>query len=541
MKKLVLYIAVLGAVLAGCQRHEIDNRKSNSNLEMQISASVTSLVLDETQPDAVALTVSWTPAHDYGEEYVMTYEYSVDVTTSQAAAQREYEDDGIFTRSYTNGELQNMLTGHFGVGTRKLCNLRFSVSASYSGPRVVIPDQSTVIVSVRTYGARQFAADKVYVAGTAIGPDPVELQAKSAGVYMYQAALNAGKFNFPVDYEGERNMIVPAGAKDTAVDGNAQSAEVTDETVTAGWTIPAADSYRITLNFNNKTVSAIPTSQIFEVDKIFLGGTAAAGEEPIEVTPTLENPAVYAFHGELAPGELFLPVEYDGATNFAIVPSGSGHDLNDGETVAFGQALASQAAGNKYWTIPAAGVYRIVVNTDARTIAIYSPATDPQNKKVSYNNTAAGINPFEQEVTELWMWGGFNAFDKDADQSQAGFQKKYTLAQSLANPYVFVYYGDTLPRKSAAYHKPLKDTGEASGPGWLTFLVSNIQNNVYAYGSTAEAKRNNYAGKVETALGETATIVGGQSDNRYAYFIIPSECNYVEVNIDAMTVVFDKR
>ena len=539
MKKITIIMLAAAAVF-GCQRHQIDHEKSNSNLEMQITASAEAIVLDENNPDAVALTVSWTPAHDYGEDFLMTYEYSVDVTTSKASALREYEDDGIFTRSYTHGELQTMLTGHFDVASRKKCQLRLSVSATYSGPRVVIPDQSSVIVEVKTWGPRQFAADKVSIGGSAVGANSVELSPKSSGIYIYQAALSAGKFNFPIEYDGESGCIVPASGADTAVDGNDQAATVTDPDASAGWKIATPDNYRVTLNFNTKTVSVIPTSQIFEVDKIFVAGSAV-GAEQIEVLPTLEDANVFAFRDTLVAGELYLPVEFDGAVNFAIVPSGDSHEIADGQAVAFGQALASQAAGKKYWTIPAKGAYRIVVNTLAKTVAIYSPATDMPNKTVSYNNTVDKINPFEQEVKDLlWMWGGFNAADKDPDL-KAGFQRKYTLQQSLANPYVFVYYGEALPRKSGNYNSKNSETGATSGPAWLTFPVSNIENNVYAYGSTADAVRNDHTGTVSPALGEVSGIVGGQSHNRYAYFVIPEECNYVEVDIDKMTVVFDKR
>lgn len=542
MKKLTILFTVLAAaVIAGCQPHQLDNTRSKSNLEMQITASTESIVLDESTPDAVALTVNWTPAHDYGDDYITTYEYSIDVTTSKAAPIKEYEDEGIFTRSYTHGELQAMLTGHFDVASRKKCLLRLGVTATFSGPRVVINDQSSVIVEVKTYGPRQFAADKVFIGGTAIGTDAIELAPKTSGVYVYQAALQAGKFNFPVEYEEEESLIVPEGDKDTAIDGKDQPAAVTDPTSTSGWTVSKSDNYRVTINFNTQTVSAIPTSEIFEVDKIYLAGSAV-GQEQVEVAATLEDPSVFAFRDELQAGELYLPVEFDGSVNFAIVPAGDTHDISDGQTLAFGQALVSQAAGKKYWTIPEAGTYRIVVNTLTRSITIYSAATDMPNKQVSYNNTVEGINPYVQEVKDLlWMWGGFNAAEKDPDQAKAGFQKKYTLKQSLANPYIFVYYGDPLPRKTGNYNSKNGETGETSGPAWLTFLVSNIENNVYAYGSTADAVRNNHTGTVSPALGEVSTIVGGQSHNRYAYFVIPVDCNYVEVNVDNMTVVFDKR
>lgn len=66
-------------------------------------------------------------------------------------------------------------------------------------------------------------------------------------------------------------------------------------------------------------------------------------------------------------------------------------------------------------------------------------------------------------------------------------------------------------------------------------------NNVYAYGSTADAKRNSKTGAVECTLGEKSTAVAGQSDNRYALFLIPEGANYVEVDIQNLTVLFDKR
>lgn len=532
-------IVLLASLAASCIRHDIDNTYSRSRSVMEISASAASVVLDGNAPDAVALTVSWTPAYDYGDDFVMTYEYAVDVPTSKASALSEYEDDGIFTRSYTNQELQDMLTGHFGQSTSTRAQLRFNVTASYSGPRIVIPDMSTVVVDVKTFGPVQFAADKVWLGGSAAGSTPVELQSSNGTVYTWQGSLSAGKVNFPVEYGGDSNTIVPASGQDTAVTGEAQAAVAKEGAQDAGWLIAAADSYRVTLNFGTQTVTVIPTSQIFEVDKIFLGGSAAPAEET-EVAPTLENPAVFAWHGELKAGNLYLPVLFEEATTLSIVPAGDVHEIADGQAVGFGQALTATAAGSRYWTIAADGVYRIVVDTDAKTISIWSPDTDPKNKTVSYNNTVAGINPYTQEVTELWMWGGFNANDHDADL-KTGFQRQYTLQQSAANPYVFVYFGDTLPRKTGNYNSKNKETGDTSGAGWLTFLVSSIENNVYAYGSTAEAVRNSYTGTVAPALGQVETIVGGQSHNRYAYFVIPEGANYVEVDIEKNTVQFDKR
>ena len=132
------------------------------------------------------------------------------------------------------------------------------------------------------------------------------------------------------------------------------------------------------------------------------------------------------------------------------------------------------------------------------------------------------------------MYGTFNGFSHDSGM-EIGFQSKYTLKQSLANPNVFVYKGAVLPRQSGK-----DDVGE-SHTGSVNFKVSNIQNNVYCYGSTADAKRGDHTGYIEAVIGKTETLVEGQGDNRYAYFIIPENCNYVEVDIENLTVVFDNR
>ena len=111
------------------------------------------------------------------------------------------------------------------------------------------------------------------------------------------------------------------------------------------------------------------------------------------------------------------------------------------------------------------------------------------------------------------------------------------MKQSLANPNVFVYKGAVLPRKSG------KDgnNGDKTVTGSVNFKVAPWNYNVYSYGSTADAKRNDHSGYLDAVIGKTEELVEGQLDNRFAYFIIPEGCNYVEVDIANLTVVFDTR
>lgn len=301
------------------------------------------------------------------------------------------------------------------------------------------------------------------------------------------------------------------------------------------WIIPESGNYRITVNLEARTVKIVAAGSVIELDKLYLSGTAVGGED-VEIERTLEDDQLFAWRGELKAGKLFMPLLYEEAKSISFVPKDKGnHDINDGNAHEFDQTSTESGTGSAYWEIPADGTYRIVVNLDERTVTIYSAATDLKNTVVSYNNTVDGINPYSQEVTELWMWGGFNASAHD-DGMKAGFQTKYKMKQSLANPNVFVYHGDPLPRSVST-----DDWSKATATGALNFLVSNIENNVYAFGSTADAERNKKRGYLTVNNGETLQLVAGQSHNRYAFFCVPENCTYVVVNIEKLTVYFGNK
>lgn len=278
--------------------------------------------------------------------------------------------------------------------------------------------------------------------------------------------------------------------------------------------------------FYNTTVTAAGEPELPEsVESLSISG-AAAGGTPITVEKTLEDETLYAWKGELQAGEFKINVNDTDA--FLSVADANFEGTPSGYSIAFD--------GGSY-TVPAAGSYRIIVDTEAATVEVRDEEHDLKNKSVSYNNTVDNVNPYTQEVTVLWMWGGFNSFSTESGM-KTGFDSDYTLTQSMADPCLFVYHGEVLPRLSAVD----ANNNNERKTGFIKFLVSNIENNVYAYGSTANAKRNDHSGYLENiGLGETHTLVKGQGDNRYAYFIIPENVNYVEVDIENLTVIFDNR
>ena len=535
----LISILFVSCLLIACN-DDPDDYLSRNKYDLELTSSVDEIILNENTPDDIALTLEWTPAADLGSDYILTYLYEADLVgkkpTGGADPIKEYEDGGVFRRSYTHKELQEMLVDDWLQLTSTTASIQFTITASYKGPALTVPDVSSVSVKIKTYGAIQFSADKLFISGSAIGGEDVEIAKSSsnAQIFVYNGHLSVGTFNFPVIYRDQvkENTISPLTAQQE-VTGDAMAAEAKKKEAAGVWVVKEAGDYRVSVNFANRTVSVISASDILEFDKLYLAGTAIGNE--IELARTLENDAVYAFKGELSPGSLYLPMLFNGEKELSMVPDAAGNnDIDDGKTVSFAQNQTATAATSNHWNIKTAGTYRIVVDADTKTVTIYSAATDLKPKEVSWNNTVVGQNPFVSKVETLWMYGSYNNFSGDGNGFQ-GFDNKYTLTQSLANPRIFVYKGDVLPRTTYT------DSYGKSSTGAVNFTVSNIHNNVYAFGSTADAERLKYNGYLSVSAGATQTIVAGQAHNRYAYFLIPEGTNYVMVDIENLIVVFDKK
>lgn len=403
----VVAVGMMSMLATSCEE-DIDNTASRNQSEIELAPSGEFIRLDESKPNETAVTLKWSTAHDFGEDYITTYKYEMQLIGSEATNIKEFDDDGEFFRSYTNEEMQKILIDHFGLTTSTIGEVLFTVTANFEGPRLMVPDIATATLKIKTYGPKQYKADNLYVGGSAVGEDNIKLTLKDEinKIYSYEGALAAGKINFPVDYADELNAIGPETA-DTPITTGEMPGVIFDRAEANSWVIPSAATYRVTVNMSKKTVKIVEAGAVVEADQVFLAGSAV-GEEQIEVAQALENDQIYAWRGELKAGKLYIPLTFEGEQAMAIVPEiANNHDIEDGQLATFGQVLISKV-DNQYWTIPADGTYRIVLNKEEKTITIYSAATDLKPLNVSFNNTELGINPWKQDVNVLHMYGGFN-------------------------------------------------------------------------------------------------------------------------------------
>ena len=246
---------------------------------------------------------------------------------------------------------------------------------------------------------------------------------------------------------------------------------------------------------------------VFDADKIFLSGSAVPGINKVEMTKTLENLNQYAYVLNLQPGDLQIPVDYKGATNY-IASADANTALQDGSAVAIKTRETAFS-----WKIETAGQYRVVVNMQKATATIYSPLQALTPKVVNW--TGDGSVAQTTTITDLWMHGAINSF---------GTPIKMECRVSLADPQILVY------------------TGARVGKTKFIVYGGTDNNKNLAYAFSAPLSATNTAQDLTLVQGTVATLSGGStSAQRNSYYTIPSGTNVLVLDLRNMTILAEKR
>lgn len=244
----------------------------------------------------------------------------------------------------------------------------------------------------------------------------------------------------------------------------------------------------------------------FDADKVFLAGSALLGVNKIEMPKTLENLNQYAYVLNLKPGELEIPVEYEGATNYIISADG-------GTAVKDATAVPIKTRQTPFsWKIETAGQYRVIVNMQKATATIYSAENDLTPKSVVWTYSGATVT---SEVTDLHLHGAINGF---------GTPIKMNCSVSLADPQVLVY------------------TGGRTGKAKFIIFGGAITNKDLAYAFSAPLTASGTLQELTLTQGKIATLSGGFSrPQRDSFYTIPAETNVVVFDLRNMTILAEKR
>ncbi|WP_312791950.1 SusE domain-containing protein [Sphingobacterium sp.] len=382
-----------------CKQEIQDIPKVQETLELQPSSE--NINLDEVNQTKDIIVFNWKPARAQSDDHLVSYTTTLDVVGNNfgtGTAIFNYEDDNVFSRSFTSEQLQNWANEKWGIPANKGFTLEFRVVAQWEG---------------------------------------------------------GGTFEAP-EVRTVRVAVTPM-----------------------------------------KTV-------VFDADKVFLSGTAV-GNSRVEMPKTLENLDQYAYVLNLQPGELEIPVDFKGETNYVVTTDGSSV-LNDGN------AVGIKMRENVFsWKIETAGEYRVVVNMQKATATIFSPAKALAAKTVNWT----GDRAYTTTVTDLWMHGGINGYL---------IPIKMDCNVSLADPQILVYTGGKV--------------------GSTKFIVTgdNSNNKNLAYTFSAPPTSDGVAQTLSLTLGKVTEMGGGTvKGNRDSYFTIPATTNVLIFDLRNMTILALKR
>lgn len=270
------------------------------------------------------------------------------------------------------------------------------------------------------------------------------------------------------------------------------------------------------------------TSVSFGETQYVIEGTAVPDGIQL-MTKCLEKDNLYAFRAELSEGDFHIRVTGE---NGGLYAPESGADINDGQTV----GLTENETG--HWTIPSAGVYRVVADFGAKKITIYSPETDLQPFTVKWQpnwgsptNTDNGHAWITTTITKIYGRG------ESVGWSKTGKDLKCEV--SLADPQVLVYTGGVLGsgRTDFAIISSIKVDGYNGGNAYDA-------NNSYVFAPPYDESRLNDKGKQDydqsITLKTWMTMEGG-SYLRGNYFKVPNGTNFIIFDIRNMKIWFEQR
>lgn len=379
MKRNILPVLFAILCFIACDNDIKDIPKTQEKLE--ITPSATSIALDENNLSADIITFTWTEAREMpNDDYLVSYTTKLDVVGNNfgsSTAILTYEDDGVFSKSFTSEQLNNWANEKWKIKANQTFTLEFRVVAEFAGGgRFEAPEVRTVNVDVTPIQVVIFEADNMFIAGSALasGEEKVKMTKtiENQSQFAWLGDLVAGELQIPVELNGYTYYIVPTDGEGTLMDGEPEAVKMQETPIS--WNIPSDGEYRVVVNMEKATIS------IYSPDKALQPRTVEWGTFSVTVTefwlhgnknnwgaavkgnfkPSLADPQVLVYSGEGLTGwdrvkfivtndnpngaYAFSSVLNAGAARDESLSTGVAADLSEG---------SSTAQRNSYFKLPA--------------------------------------------------------------------------------------------------------------------------------------------------------------------------------------------
>jgi hypothetical protein len=194
IKTLLIINCQLLIMLAACENSDADGAKGTP---LTLTGPTGTVVLLEAHAEETAVTFTWNSGLERSPTDTITYIFRMDVAGNNFATATPRDTVTDFTKSFTAGELNDLIADHWLINPGEEVLLEARVVANVRGEKFVYPEIAVTTFTVRSY---PYAPAPLYIAGPAAGATPKLLAELVNGRrYTWKGNLNAGGFKFIYD------------------------------------------------------------------------------------------------------------------------------------------------------------------------------------------------------------------------------------------------------------------------------------------------------------------------------------------------------
>jgi hypothetical protein len=330
---------------------------------LAVSASKTSVELNQKNAASEAFNLSWTTGTNNGTGASISYLLEIDLKGNNFSTALKYDmGKGVYVKSFNVAELNDSLLSHWKCTPNVEVELEARVTSTIYTTPTTNEVSPVIIISVTPY---QPVSKTLYLVGnaTSIGWDYskalVMTPQSDPTVFVYQGALSAGSFKFITNL-GQSLPSYNKGGNDNQIVYRTSENEPDDL-----FTITEDGVYKIVISLLDLTVSCNkvdlpPYSEIYIV-----GSATPIGWDitnAIQLTQDKDDPFIFTYQGVLLPGDFKFPVNRN---------SDWGQDMYMKLDDAHIYLHHGGDPDDSKWTIDKKGYYTVTLNLLDNTISIY--------------------------------------------------------------------------------------------------------------------------------------------------------------------------
>ncbi|MBA4283761.1 MAG: hypothetical protein C0432_05660 [Candidatus Puniceispirillum sp.] len=372
--KNIISFLLMSIILISCEDKGLENvdwlKEPIFDVPMVLTPSSQDVVMKAGNDDAVAITFNWTAGNNRGTGTTLKYFFRMDIIGNnfeEATTLLEEIPAGVFTKSYTVGELNELLIEKWGYTGGSKAKLEAQIIAQVeNSPQYQKPEVASTSFSATAFSQGPLP---LFMVGDAVGSGwNYSLGIKMNEViersqYTYTGSFSVGSFKIIDNPGSEWPSYNPKDAS-TLVYNKTDPGTVTNFTVTT------AGRYSLFVNRSKLTYifGYTPYENIYMVGNAITGIGWDIGKAK-QMTWDPKNPEVFSYKGQFDAGEFKLYTQQGNWNGRALMPPVNGTKLIvDGDATAM--SLMPNANPDNKWVIETTGNYELIVNPAKMTIML---------------------------------------------------------------------------------------------------------------------------------------------------------------------------